>query len=81
MKYAINVSDMVEYPIISFLLSPNIIHNRFIVEAEKNKIDGDAIVLEGDEQQAKAIIDAIRLNCKKHEVRCYKASHSGWIRL
>ena len=81
MKYAINVSDMVNYPIISFLLSPNIIPNRVIVAAEENMIDGDAIVLEGNEMQAKAIIDIIRLNCKEHEVRCYKASRGGWSRL
>ena len=81
MKYAINISDLIDVPIAIFLLSQDVVPDRIIVNAEKERIDGNAIMLECDNDRALAIIDLIRLNCQKHQLRCYKAEHNTWKRI
>ena len=81
MKYAINISDLIDVPVATFLLSPDVVPDRIIVNAEKGLIDGSAIMLQCDEHRARAIVEIIRMNCKKHQLRCYKAEHSTWKRI
>ena len=81
MRYAINISDLIGVPVATFLLSPDVVPDRIIVNAEKGLIDGSAIMLQCDEERAKAIVDIIRMNCEKNKLRCYKAEHSTWKRI
>ena len=81
MRYAINISDLIGVPVATFLLSPDVVPDRIIVNAEKGQIDGSAIMLQCDEHRARAIVEVIRMNCKKHQLRCYKAAHSSWSRI
>ena len=81
MRYAINISDLIDVPMATFLLSQDVVPDRIIVDAEKGQIDGSAIMLQCDEHRARAIVEVIRMNCKKHQLRCYKAEHSTWKRI
>ena len=81
MRYAINISDLIDVPVATFLLSPDVVPDRIIVNAEKELIDGFAILLQCDEYRARAIVEVIRMNCKKHQLRCYMAKHSTWKRI
>ena len=81
MRYAINISDLIDVPVATFLLSPDVVPDRIIVNAEKGQGDGSAIMLQCDEHRARAIVEVIRMNCKKHQLRCYKAEHSTWKRI
>lgn len=75
MKYALNIADLFRMPpIINHCLLIDIIPNKIIIRAEKNKIDGGAIVLECNERRAKSIIHIIRNKFKKHEIRAYQLS-------
>ena len=81
MRYAINISDLTGMSMASFLLPHDVIPDRIIVDAEKGMFDGSAIMLQCDEERAKAIVDIIRMNCEKNKLRCYKAEHSTWKRI
>ena len=80
MNYAVNIADLWKYPIAAIMLSPDVIPNMRRVKAEgEGRMDGCALLLECNEERAKAIIDVIRLNCKKHELRCYEtSSYKAW---
>ena len=70
--YSINVADMSKDPITSqFLIAP-VIRSRQIVDNEPGRFDGGAVVLECDDERAKAIIDVIRMKYGKNEFRCYQ---------
>ena len=81
MRYAINISDLIDIPMATFLLSPDVVPDWIIVNAEKGQIDGNAIMLQCDEHRARAIVEVIRMNCKKHQLRCYMAKQSIWKRI
>ena len=81
MRYAINISDLIRVPVATFLLSPDVVPDRIIVDAEKGQVDGFVIMLQCDEHRARAIIEVIRMNCKKHQLRCYMAKQSIWKRI
>ena len=80
-KYAINISDLIGVPVATYLLSQDVVPDRIIVNAEKGQIDGSAILLQCDEHRARAIVEVIRMNCKKHQLRCYMAQQSEWKRI
>jgi len=57
---AVNIADCTKDSIISeFLLGP-VIKSGKTVEAERGKLDGGAVVLECDDDRAKAIVEIVR---------------------
>jgi len=79
--YAVNVADLTKYPIVAqFLLAP-VIEPREIVQAERERFDGAAIVLQCENERAAAIVATIRLKARKHELRCYVGKSKTWKRV
>jgi hypothetical protein len=70
--YSINVMDMSKDDILSTFMIAPVIKSRQLVNVEKGRVDGYAVVLECDETRAKAICDVIRMKYGKNEFRCYK---------
>ena len=70
---SINVADLMTMNemMVGMLISPvtpnHILHNK-----EPGRIDGMAVELECDEERAVAIVDVLRMNCKR--LRAYKGS-------
>lgn len=62
--------DMVQRPYVGQLVAP-VAGARIVIEAELNRIDSSALVLDCDEERARAIIGIIRLHYRSHEQRCY----------
>ena len=81
MDYAVNIADLMNHPVAAFLISPEVIPNGKCIKAEGDHMDGCALLLECNEERAKAIIDVIRMNCKKHELRCYERNKTAWRRI
>lgn len=70
--YSVNVMDMTKDDILSTFMIAPVIRSRQIIETEKGRIDGMAIVLDCPEERAKAIIEVIRSKYGKNEFRCYE---------
>ena len=82
MKYAINLADLTAWqkhkpchPML-FLVRPHIGEP---VDINTN-VDGAAVVLACPEEQAAAIVELLRKNLKRHELRMYrsKTGDGGW---
>ena len=72
--YSINVMDLTKDDILSqFMIAP-VIQSRQIINVEKKRVDGHAVVLNCDETRALAIIAVIRMKYGQNEFRCYKGS-------
>lgn len=71
-QYSINIADLTKDAILGPILIAPVTPNRTIIDAEPGRMDGMAILLECDEERAKAIIDVIRIKHEKHDIRCYK---------
>lgn len=81
-SYAINICDCMGKDLIFQMLIDPVTSNKRRVTAEKDKMDGQALVLECDNERAEAIIDVIRLRFKKHQLRMYVSrTGNSWIRI
>jgi len=81
-QYAINIADLTRDPIMASLLIGPVTAAHLIVRAEPNAADGHAVILECDQQRAKAILDVIRMRYDKATVRCYRQGpRGGWRRI
>lgn len=69
--YSVNVMDMTKDDILSTFMIAPVIQSRQIVNIEKNRVDGHAVVLDCPEERANAIIEVIRMKYGKNEFRCY----------
>jgi len=69
--YSVNVMDMTKDNILSTFMIAPVIRSRQIIEAEKGRIDGMAVILDCPEERARAIIEVIRSKYGKNEFRCY----------
>jgi len=69
--YSVNVMDMTKDDILSTFMIAPVIRSRQIIEAEKGRIDGMAVILDCPEERARAIIEVIRSKYGKNEFRCY----------
>ena len=78
---AVNISDCNKDFIVStFLLKP-VLSNK-IVNAEKDRIDGDALVLNCDDEKAKTIVEIVRKKYSKNLFRFYQSNRGkAWKRL
>ena len=73
MQYAINVADlMIDLITKDFMVLPVCPNKRTII-AEKDRLDGIAIILECDENRALSIIQVIRSKYHKNKFRCYES--------
>jgi len=70
--YSVNVMDMTKDDILSTFMIAPVIRSRQIIEAEKGRIDGMAVILDCPEERARAIIEVIRSKYGKNEFRCYE---------
>jgi hypothetical protein len=70
--YSVNVMDMTKDDILSTFMIAPVIRSRQIIEAEKGRIGGMAVVLDCPEERARAIIEVIRSKYGKNEFRCYE---------
>lgn len=82
---ALNVCDLTRHAMIApFLLGP-VVPNRIVVKAEPGRIDGGALVLECEREQALAIVRVLDDACDRQRVprvRMYvKGSRNGWKRV
>lgn len=71
--YSINIADLglLGSAFASILLS-GIVPRRLQRFIDKSRVDEQALVLECPDDQAKAIIEVIRMKFSKWKVRCYK---------
>lgn len=80
MKYAVNVADMAKLGLVAEILVAPVVPQRLVVETSKARFDEMAVVLECEEERAKAIVEVIRLKFRPREMRCYQSStgRGGW---
>lgn len=79
-QYAVNIADLTKDLIISRFLIADVVPNRIIVDAEKGRLDGGAILLECEGEKARAIIDIVRKKYQKHDFRFYEKG-TTWKRI
>ena len=70
--YSVNVMDMTKDDILSTFMIAPVIRSKQIIETEKGRIDGMAVILDCPEERARAIIEVIRRKYGKNEFRCYE---------
>ena len=83
MAYAVNIADLTKDGILaSCLIAPHV-QRRHVVKAEGPRVlDGDALVLECGDAQAKAIIAVIRMKWSRNLLRAYtRGAKDGWRRV
>ena len=83
MQYAVNIPDLAAYHNdigIQILLAP-FAKSRQIVNCEPGHVDGGALLLDCEEQQAAAICKILRMKYPKHKLRCYQQKKKAWTRL
>ena len=59
-QYSVNVFDLTKDDILSTFMIAPVIKSKIIVDVEKGRIDGKAVVLDCPEERATAIIEIIR---------------------
>jgi hypothetical protein len=69
--YSVNVMDLTKDGILTTFMIAPVIKSRQLVDVEKGRIDGTAVILDCPEERAKAIIEVIRNKYGKNEFRCY----------
>lgn len=69
---SVNVSDLSRFDDFSLkiLLQP-VIKSKQIVNAEPERVDGHAVILDCDRERALAIVGVIRMKFSKSQLRCY----------
>jgi len=73
-RYSVNVMDLTKDDVLSTFMIAPVIQSRIIVDVEKGRIDGKAVVLDCPEERALAIIEIIHQKYGKNEFRCYKGT-------
>ena len=71
-QYSVNIADLTKDITLGQILISPVTPNRTIVNAEPKNFDGMAVLLECDEERAKAIIEVIRIKYRKDQLRCYR---------
>ncbi|MHA1662686.1 MAG: hypothetical protein ACTSVR_05450 [Candidatus Thorarchaeota archaeon] len=72
-QFAINVSDLSQEQILAMIYS-DVLANKVLVNTEPDRIDGIAVVIECEEERAKAIVETIRLKKNKNEMRIFEST-------
>lgn len=84
MRYAINLADLLarknELPLM-LLVRPVISETSEKVQVNQDAMDSTAVILDCDEERAKAICDLIRDKYKRHHLRLYRSRHTSWERI
>jgi len=81
-QYSINIADLTKDGIVAqFLIAPVVPHKQ-VVNAEKGYLDGGAVLLECEEERAKAIVSIIRGKYHRNLLRCYESkTGKSWVRI
>lgn len=83
--YACNIADMTRDEILSALLiGPHIPRPHDIVQAERGRVDGMAVVLPCDDETAQNIIAVVRLRWPRSLFRFYRRKSTTartWVRV
>jgi len=69
--YSVNVMDLTKDDILTTFMIAPVIKSRQLVDVEKGRVDGTAVILDCPEERAKAIVEVIRNKYGKNEFRCY----------
>jgi hypothetical protein len=81
-KYAVNIADLTKAPLVGHWLVGPVIPSKRIVQAEKDRLDGAAVVLECSAERAEAIVRLIQTKYRRHQLRCYVSKTGrGWKRV
>ncbi len=79
---AVNVSDMTRDSILAVFLIAPVMHSHIQVNAEPKNIDGQAVLLGCDNEQARAIVDVVRNRYSKNVFRFYESkTGKTWDRI
>ena len=70
-QYSINVFDLTKDDILSTFMIAPVVQSKILIDVEKGRIDGKAVLLECPDERALAIIEIIRKKYGKNEFRCY----------
>jgi len=84
-RYAVNLADLDHkaYEFSAPILLGPVCPSQLTVEVEKGRVDGVALVLECDDERAKAICDVLAIGAQRKGVmapRCYQSltGQGGW---
>lgn len=85
-RISINLADTTRLPpFVANILFASIIPNRIVIETDNGVGDGDALVLETDEERGRAILDVMRMKDrteKRYATRGYvEGSRGGWSKI
>ena len=87
MRIAINIADISRVPpVISGMVLDPVIIKREIIEVEKGKMDGSAVVIDNaDEARARSIVELFRMwdkRAKRYATRAYaEGKRGGWSKI
>lgn len=83
MKYAVNVADLTKDLILARFAFAPVINNQAIVQAEKGRVDGGAVLMDCDSQRAESLLWLVRRKYHKNLLRIYrsKTGRGGWKRI
>jgi hypothetical protein len=88
MPYVVNLMDLhaisrhpIDGMIVRMLITPHI--SQEVVQVEYSRVDGDGVKLTCDDEQAEAIIAAVRTHYKRNSFRFYHSTtgKGGWKRV
>jgi len=80
MQYAVNLADMTvrQFAMIGQILVGPVMG---ATESIGDRFDDVVVVLNCEEERARAIIDVIRVRANKNQVRCYSRTNKAWRRV
>lgn len=82
-SYAVNLGDLMfkGREIVSECLISPVCPSRTTVEVEPRRADGVGVLLECEEERARAIVEVLRIKFKSYELRCYRRERGRWRRV
>ena len=77
---AISLADIATAEPVARMLVAPVIQNQRTVEVQRGRVDGVAVMLECDDERARAIVDVLRVKYPKWQMRAWEYVGGSWKR-
>lgn len=75
---AISLADIATAEPVARMLVAPVIQNQRTVEVQRGRVDGVAVVLDCDDERARAIVDVLRMKYTKWLMRAWEGAGGSW---
>ena len=75
---ALSLADIGTADPVAYMLVEPVIRGRKTVEVQPGRVDGVAVVLECDDERARAIVDVLRMKYPKWRMRAWERVDGAW---